>query len=200
MGDDEKPRGGTIHFPAPKALGEAVASDHDPRTAEVLRALERARGILIDSKGLGASRLSEGAAAVLVHDVRLLREALSKAALLPGEMAERLAASTRALERSLSAPSAALTDLQRRYECLARELGESAQRQRREEDRIGAWYGWWRRRLAAWTLVLGALLVVAGALAWRAHSLAQSTHDILQQILENQAKAQSAPSGKGGRR
>jgi len=200
VGDDEKPRGGTIHFPAPKALGRAVASDHDPRTAEVLRGLERARGTLIDSKSLGASRLSEGAAAILVHEIRLLREALSKATLLPGEMAERMAAGTRALERSLSAPRAALTELQRRYECLASELGESAQRQWRAEDRIGAWHAWWRRRLAAWALVLGALLVVVGALAWRAHSLAQSTHDILQQILENQAKAQSAPSGKGARR
>lgn len=60
MGDDEKPRGATIHFPAPKALGEAVASDHDPRTAEVLRALERARGTLVDSKGLGVSRRTTG--------------------------------------------------------------------------------------------------------------------------------------------
>jgi hypothetical protein len=200
VAEDDKPRGATIHFPAPRAVGEAVGSDHDPRTAEVLRALERARGTLVDTKGLGASRLSERAAAVLVHDIRLLRDALSKAALLPAEMEERMAASTRALERSLSAPRAALTELQRRYECLSSELAEAAQRQWREADRIAAWHAWWRRRLAAWTLVLASLLVVVGALAWRAHSLAQSTHDILQQILENQAKAQSAPPGKGGRR
>jgi hypothetical protein len=43
--------------------------------------------------------------------------------------------------------------------------------------------------------LLLALLFAAGvALAWRAHALAQSTHDVLNQILENQTKAQ-APKG-----
>jgi hypothetical protein len=42
-----------------------------------------------------------------------------------------------------------------------------------------------------------ALALAAGlALAWRAHALAQSTHDVLQQILENQTKAQAGKSGK----
>jgi hypothetical protein len=41
--------------------------------------------------------------------------------------------------------------------------------------------------------VVLALVLAAGiALAWRAHAVAQSTHDILQQILENQTKAQAA--------
>jgi len=45
--------------------------------------------------------------------------------------------------------------------------------------------------------VVLALVLAAGiALAWRAHALAQSTHDILLQILENQAKAQTAKGGK----
>jgi hypothetical protein len=132
--------------------------------------------------------------------MRLLREALSKATRLPDEMAQHLASSTRDLQRSLAVPGAALADLQRTYECLARGLGDAAQRQWQQTDRLAAWHAWWRRQLAVWTLVLGALLVVVGALAWRAHSLAQSTRDILQQILENQTKAQSAPSGKGARR
>ena len=63
----------------------------------MLRALERARGRLVEPKGLAAARLSERAAAVLLHEVRLLRGALSKATLLPDEVAERLASSTRVL-------------------------------------------------------------------------------------------------------
>ena len=45
---------------------------------------------------------------------------------------------------------------------------------------------------------LALLLVFAAgiALTWRAHAVAQSTHDILQQILENQTKAQAAKAGK----
>jgi hypothetical protein len=43
----------------------------------------------------------------------------------------------------------------------------------------------------------GYLVLAAGiALAWRAHALAQGTHDILQQILENQTKAQAAKALK----
>jgi hypothetical protein len=42
-----------------------------------------------------------------------------------------------------------------------------------------------------------ALALAAGVLpAWGAHALAQNTHDVLQQILENQTKAQAAKSGK----
>jgi hypothetical protein len=45
--------------------------------------------------------------------------------------------------------------------------------------------------------VVLALVLAAGiALAWRAHAVAQRTHDILQQILENQTKAQAAKGGK----
>ena len=51
-------------------------------------------------------------------------------------------------------------------------------------------------RVAAWAVVLALALAAGFALAWRAHVLAQSTHDVLQQILENQAKAQAAKSGK----
>jgi hypothetical protein len=45
-------------------------------------------------------------------------------------------------------------------------------------------------------MVLALVLAAGIALAWRAHALAQSTHDILQQILENQTKAQAAKAAK----
>jgi hypothetical protein len=50
--------------------------------------------------------------------------------------------------------------------------------------------------MATWGLVL-ALTVAGGVgIAWRAYRLAGSTHDILEQILENHAKARAEKSGK----
>jgi hypothetical protein len=163
VSEDEKPTGMTIRLPAPRAVAEAVASDRDPRTAEVLRALHRARGTVIETKDLGTSKVSEKAAAGLQREIHLLREALSKAALLPDEMAQRLASRTRTLEQSLVMPGAALADLQRTYESVARVLGDSGQLQRQQTDRLAAWHAWWRRQVALWTLVLGVLFVVGGA-------------------------------------
>jgi hypothetical protein len=50
--------------------------------------------------------------------------------------------------------------------------------------------------VTAWAMVLALFLAAGIALAWRAHALAQSTHDILEQILENQTRAQAAKGGK----
>jgi len=52
------------------------------------------------------------------------------------------------------------------------------------------------RQVATWGMVLALVLAAGIALAWRAHTLAQTTHDILQQILENQTKAQAAKAAK----
>ena len=52
------------------------------------------------------------------------------------------------------------------------------------------------RQVATWGVVLAVVLAGGIALAWRAHTLARSTHDILQQILENQTKAQAAKATK----
>jgi hypothetical protein len=47
-----------------------------------------------------------------------------------------------------------------------------------------------------WAVVLTLVLAAGIALAWRAHAVAHSTYAILQQILENQTKAQAAKGGK----
>ncbi len=112
-------------------------------------------------------------------------------------MAQRLASSSRVLERSVVVPSEKLADFERRLEGAMRELRDSAQGQRRQTDLFAAWHAWWKRQVTVWAVVLGLLLVAGTAVLWRTHSLAQSTHDILLQILENQTKAQS---GKGVRR
>jgi len=50
--------------------------------------------------------------------------------------------------------------------------------------------------VATWAVVLALVLAAGIAFAWRAYAVAQSTHDILQQILENQTKAQAAKATK----
>ena len=67
---------------------------------------------------------------------------------------------------------------------------------RRQADVLASWRAWWTRQVATWAVVLALVLAAGIALAWRAHAVAQSTHDILQQILENQTKAQAAKGGK----
>ena len=67
---------------------------------------------------------------------------------------------------------------------------------RRQADVLASWRAWWMRQVATWGMVLALVLAAGIALAWRAHALAQTTHDILQQILENQTKAQAGKAAK----
>jgi hypothetical protein len=72
----------------------------------------------------------------------------------------------------------------------------SVDRLMRQADLSASWRTWWMRQVSTWGVVLAVVLAGGIALAWRAHTLAQSTHDILQQILENQTKAQAAKATK----
>jgi hypothetical protein len=93
-------------------------------------------------------------------------------------------------------PSEKLDDFQRSHDAAGRELREAVYALKHQADVLAAWRAWWARHVAAFCLTIALLLAGGIGLAWRAHALAQSTHDILEQILENQAKAHAARGGK----
>ncbi len=193
MSEDEKSPGMTIRIPAPRVLPPETTRSLDPRTAEVLRALDRAKGTIVKT----ALPTSFPSSANLVRDLQALREALAKTTPVTVETAKSLASSARVLERVVVVPSEKLADLQRGQEIAVRELRESVQGLRHQADALAAWRAWWARQVAAWGVVLALLFTAGMALVWRAHALAQTTHDILEQILENQTQAKAAKGGKG---
>ncbi len=193
MGEDEKSPGMTIRIPAPRVLPPETARSLDPRTAEVLRALDRAKGTIVKT----ALPTSFPSAANLVRDLRALREVLATTTPITEETAQSLASSARILERVVVVPSEKLADLQRGQEIAVTELRESVHGLRHQADALAAWRAWWTRQVAVWGVVLALLLAVGMALVWRAHALAQTTHDILEQILENQTQAKATKGGKG---
>jgi hypothetical protein len=147
---------------------EVAVASLDPRAAEVLRLLDRVKGTI-------AKRQPD-----------LTTEAI----------AESLDSTARVLERVVAVAGERLADLQRGQDGAVRELRVSVERLGRQADVLAAWRSWWTKQTAAWAVVLALALAAGVALAWRSHALAQSTHDVLQQILENQTKAQAAKSGK----
>jgi hypothetical protein len=150
----------------------------DPRTTDVLRALQRARGMVAD-----AARSSE---------LPPLHEVPSNGGRASQDVLERLASSVRFLETALGAATEKLTDLQRSQDRAVRELHEAVQGLKHQADVLAGWHAWGTRRVAAWGLILGVLVGAAVALSWRTHAVALSTHAVLEQILENQARAQAA--------
>jgi len=178
MSEDDKAPAMTIRIPAPRVLAEAAARRPDARTAEVLRALHRAKGTVMGTDVPTSSPSTE----TLAWELRALRE--------------RLASCTGILERAVIVPSEKLADFQRSQDGAVRELREALHGLTRQTDVLPAWRAWWARGAAAWGLVLVVLFGVGVGLAWRAHTLAQSTHDILAQILANQESAQAAKAGK----
>jgi len=147
---------------------EAAVSSLDPRTAEVLRFLDRAKGTI------AKTQTSPNIEAT----------------------AESVESTGRVIEAVVAVAREMLTDFQRGQDRAVGDLRVSVDRLMRQAETLAAWRTWWARQVATLAVVL-ALVVAAGiGLAWRAHALAQSTHDILQQILENQTKAQAAKAGK----
>jgi hypothetical protein len=178
MSEDEKP--------------EAASRSLDPRTAEVLRFLDRAKGTIAQTEVPSSS----ASAVNLARELRALREGLSQTTPDIEATAQSLDSTARALEREVAVAGERLTDCRRGQDGAVSELRVSVDRLIRQADVLATWRAWWTRQVATWAVVL-ALVVAAGiALAWRAHALAQSTHDILQQVLENQTKAQATKGGK----
>jgi len=154
----------------------------DPRTTEVLRALQRARGMVAD-----AARSSE---------LPPLREVTTNGGRASQDGVERLASSVRFLEAALVAATEKLTDFQRSQDRTVRELHEAVQGLKHQADVLAGWHAWGTRRVTAWGVVLGLLVGAGVALSWRTHVIALSTHAVLEQILENQARAQATKSEK----
>jgi len=171
---------------------EVAPQSLDPRTAEVLRSLDRAKGTIAKTEVPTASP----SAANLARELRALREGLAQTSPNIEATAQSLDSTARVLERAVTMAAERLADFQRGHEGSVRELRVSVDRLIRQADVLGAWRAWWMRRVATWAVVLALVLGAGMVLAWRAHALAQSTHDILQQILENQTKAQPAKGGK----
>lgn len=170
---------------------ESANASPDPRTAEVLRALQRARGMVAN-----AGHLDSAPAAARSPELPPLREVPSNGGGASQDVVERLASSARFLETALVAATQKLTDFQRSQDRSVRELHEAVQGSKRQAAVLAGWHAWGTRRVAAWGVILGLLVSAAVALSWRTHAVALSTHAVLAQILENQARAQAAKSGK----
>lgn len=110
--------------------------------------------------------------------------------------AESVESTARVIEAVVAVAREMLADFQRGQDRAISELRVSVDGLMRQADVLSAWRTWWTRQVATWALVLALILAAGTGLAWRAYGLAQSTHDILQQILENQTKAQAAKAGK----
>jgi hypothetical protein len=172
-------------------LGEAAAR-LDPRTAEVLRFLDRAKGSIAKTEVPTASP----SATNLARELRALHEGLSQTTPNIEATAQSLDSTARVLERVVAVAGERLADFRRGQDGAVSELRVSVDKLIRQADVFASWRAWWMRQVATLGMVLALVLAAAIALAWRAHALAQSTHDILQQILENQTKAQAAKGGK----
>ena len=159
---------------------ESANASPDPRTTEVLRALQRARGMVAN--------------AARSPDLPPLREVSSNGGGASQDVVERLASGVRFLETALVAATQKLTDFQRNQDRSVCELHEAVQDLKRQAAVLAGWHAWGARRVAAWGVVVGLLVGALVGLSWRTHVVALSTHAVLEQILENQARAQAAKS------
>lgn len=192
MSEDDKAPAMTIRIPAPRVLAEAAGRRPDARTAEVLRALHRAKGTIMGTDVPTSSPSTE----TLAWELRALRELLSKTPPVVEEAAQRLASCAGILERAVIVPSEKLDDFQRSHDAAGREVREAVHALKRQADSVASWRAWWARHVAAFCLTIALLLAGGIGLAWKAHTLAKRTHDILAQILANQESAQAAKAGK----
>src|SRR5436190_19953256 len=104
MSEDEKGPVMTIRIPAPRVLAEAAAPRLDPRTAEVLRSLDRAKGTIARMEVPIASPSAEN----LALELRALREGLSQTRSNIQGSAQSLDSTARALERVVAIGGARL--------------------------------------------------------------------------------------------
>jgi hypothetical protein len=140
---------------------EAANKRPDPRAAEVLRALQRARGMVANAE---------------LHPLREVPSNGSRAS----QDVESLASSVRFLEAALVAATEKLTDFQRSQDRAVRELRESMQGLKHQTDALAGRHARGARRVAAWGAILGLLVAAAVALSWRTHAVARSTHTVLE--------------------
>ncbi len=170
---------------------ESTNAIPDPRTAEVLRVVQRAKGTVNAELAppLRPPHLADG--------LVILRDALSNRNAGLQEAVESLAATVRGLEGVLATSAEKAAEFQRGQERSLRELRDSVQGLKRQVDAVATRQGWWARLLVAGGLIVGLLFAGVITLSWRTRAVAMDTHAVLVQILENQARLQAA---KGGRR
>jgi hypothetical protein len=192
MSEEDKASDMTIRIPAPRVFGEVAARRPDARTAEVLRALHRAKGTIAEPDPPTSSRSME----TLGWELRSLREWLSRTSPIVEEATRRLVATAAVFERAVLVPSEKLDSFQRSHDGAVRDLREAVHALKRQVDALAAWRAWWATNVAAFCLVITLLLAGGIGLAWRAHALTKSTHDILGQILENQEWARAHKAGR----
>src|SRR5437867_13108571 len=101
MSEDEKPPGMTIRIPAPRVLPPEATRSLDPRTAEVLRALDRAKGTIVKT----ALPTSFPSAANLVRDLQAPRETSARTRPITEETPQSLTSTARVLEPVVVLPS-----------------------------------------------------------------------------------------------
>src|SRR5687767_9931881 len=167
MSEDDKALAMTIRIPAPRVLPEAAARKPDARTAEVLRALHRAKGTIVGTDVPASSPSTE----TLAWELRALREMLSKTSPVGEETAKRLASCAGVLERAVIVPCEKLADFQRSQDGAIRELREALHTLTRQTDVLPAWRAWWARRAAAWvSSSWSSSVLVSGWRGGRTHS------------------------------
>ncbi len=169
---------------------ESNNASPDPRTAEVLRVVQRAKGT-VNAELAPTFRPPD-----LADGLAMLREALSNRNAGVHEGLQALASSVRALEGVLTTSTTKAAEFQRDQERSLRELRDSVWALRHQVDMLAGRQAWWARLVVAGGLILGLLLAGVITLAWRTRAVALDTHAVLVQILENQARLQTAKSGK----
>jgi uncharacterized protein YoxC len=161
----------------------------DPRTAEVLRVVQRAKGMVANADPASSPPDSERSSA-------LPRGVHSTGAPADQEAAQNLLLSWRALETALVTATKMLSDGQRSQDRTVQELRGSVQGLKQQADALAGRRARSVAHVAAWGVLLAILITAVAALSWRTQAVASSTHAILEQILDNQARAQAAKSGK----
>src|SRR5436309_8694446 len=140
---------------------EAAAPSLDPRTAEVLRFLDRAKGTIAKTE----VPTSSPSAANLARELRALREGLSQTTPNIEATAQSLDSTARVLERAVAVAGERLADFQRGQDGAVSELRVSVDRLIRQADVLAAWRAWWTRQMATWGMVLALVLAAGIALA-----------------------------------
>jgi len=162
----------------------------DPRTAEVLRVVQRAKGT-VNAELAPQLRIPD-----LADGLVMLREALSNRNAGVQEGVQSLVSSVRVLEGVLATSTEKAAESQRGQERSLRELRDSVQGLRQQVDTLARRQAWWATLVLAAGLILGLLFAGVLTLTWRTRAVALDTHAVLVQILENQARLQAVKSGK----
>ena len=196
VGDVENDQSARPPFPAPRGVADTSSAGADTRIAEVLRALQRAKGTL-STAGSGAATSEADRA----NEILALRGFLLSCSPSMRDAEQTVISRARVLEGALAVATRRLTDFERGQDRVVRELRDSVQALRRDADTMATWHAQSARRVATWGVVLGVLAGVGIGLSWRAHQIARRTQAVLEQILENQAQAQARQEAvKGAKR